>query len=77
MKLNYDQTTDSLYIHLKPRPSVDSDEEVDGVVLDFDGDGVLVGIDIQHASKSVDIQALRFLHLPSKNLQFVLNDLKI
>ena len=64
MKLSYDQTTDSLYIHLADRPSVDSDEVADGVVLDFDADGALVGIDVQHASKKADIQSLALSHLP-------------
>ena len=36
MKISYDQTTDSLYIHLSDRVSVDSDEVRDGVVLDVD-----------------------------------------
>lgn len=36
MKLNYDTATDTLYIHLSERPSVDSDEVADGVVLDYD-----------------------------------------
>ena len=57
MKLSYDQATDSLYIHLADRPSVDSDEVADGVVLDFDNDGALVGIDIQHASLKADIHS--------------------
>ena len=43
MKLNYDAATDSLYIHLADRPSVDSDEVADGVVLDYDAAGALVG----------------------------------
>ena len=47
MKINYDKATDSLYIHLSDRPSVDSDEVQDGVVLDFDANGALVGIDVQ------------------------------
>ena len=50
MKLSYDPHTDSLYIHLADRPSVDSDEVTDGVVLDFDENGALVGIDVQHFS---------------------------
>gem|GEM_PF-4308454 len=33
-----------------------SDEVVDGVVMDFDGNGILVGIDVQHASQRVDIR---------------------
>ena len=62
MKLNYDAATDSLYIHLAERPSVDSDEVVDGVVLDFDATGALVGIDVQHASQRADIRQLAINH---------------
>ena len=69
MKLSYDQATDSLYIHLADRPSVDSDEVADGVVLDFDSDGALVGIDVQHASLKADIHSVVMLHLPLTNLQ--------
>lgn len=39
MKINYDKATGSLYIHLSDRPSADSDEVQDGVVLDFDANG--------------------------------------
>ena len=42
MKISYDKATDSLYIHLADRGSVDSDEVKDGVVLDFDANGALV-----------------------------------
>lgn len=58
MKISYDKETDSLYIHLADRPSVDSNEVNDGVVLDFDADGALVGIDLQHASTRADISNL-------------------
>ncbi|NJA04913.1 DUF2283 domain-containing protein [Methylococcaceae bacterium WWC4] len=58
MKLNYEPTTDSLYIHLQDKPSIDSREIVDGVILDFDAAGALVGIDLQHAGKIVDISSL-------------------
>ncbi len=69
MKLNYDAETDSLYIHLSNTPSVDSDEVADGVVLDFDADGLLVGIDVQHASLKTDIKSLSVSHLPLQNLE--------
>lgn len=65
MKLHYDAATDSLYIDLADRPSVDSDEVADGVVLDFDADGHLVGIDIDHASQRVNLQQLVLDRLPS------------
>jgi hypothetical protein len=44
---------------------------VDGVVLDFDGNGTLVGIDVQHANPKTDIQSVSLLLLPFHNLQRV------
>ena len=64
MKISYDKTTDSLYIHLADRASVDSDEVKDGVVLDFDAIGALVGIDVQHASERADLSNLSLSKLP-------------
>lgn len=55
MKLNYYPETDSLYIDLSERPSVESHEVADGVVLDYDDVGNLVGIDIDHASEKVQL----------------------
>ena len=49
MKLNYFPDTDSLYIDLSHKPSVESQEVSEGVVLDYDGEGNLVGIDLDHA----------------------------
>jgi uncharacterized protein YuzE len=58
MKLNYYPDTDSLYIDLAERDSVDSREVADGVVLDYDAVGNLVGIDIDHASSKVHLGRL-------------------
>ncbi len=69
MKLSYNQATDSLYIHLADRPSVNSDEVAGCVVLDFDSDGALVGIDVQHASLKADIHSVVISHLPLTDLQ--------
>ena len=69
MKLSYDRETDSLYIHLSARLSVDSDEVAEGVVLDFDSEGILVGIDVQHASQKTDIESISLSHLPLHNLE--------
>jgi uncharacterized protein YuzE len=51
MKLNYYVDTDSLYIDLSEQPSVESREISEGVVVDYDANGNLVGIDIDNASK--------------------------
>ncbi len=58
MKLAYYQETDSLYIDLAERPSVESREVADGVVLDYDADGQLVGIDIDQASRRIALERI-------------------
>ena len=60
MKFHYHPETDSLYIHLSDNPSVESEEVATDVVLDFDKDGKIVGIDIDHASKVVNLEKLEF-----------------
>jgi uncharacterized protein YuzE len=66
MKLNYHADTDSLYIDLSEKPSVESREVSEGVVLDYDAGGNLVGIDIDNASKKVDLHTLTVSRIPGK-----------
>ncbi|MCG6868646.1 MAG: DUF2283 domain-containing protein [Gammaproteobacteria bacterium] len=66
MKLNYYQETDSLYIDLSERPSTESREISEGVVLDYDADGKLVGIDIDNATNKVELNKLILSKLPGK-----------
>ena len=68
MRLRYYQETDSLYIDLSAKTGVDSNEVAPGVVLDFDADGQLVGIDIDDASKIVDLSRLEAVELPVKGV---------
>lgn len=65
MKLEYYPETDSLYIDLKDHASVESREVAPGVVLDFDQDGHLVGVDIDQASKLLDLSHLETIALPA------------
>ena len=65
MKLKYYPETDSLYIDLSERPSVDSREISEGVVLDYDAQGDLVGIDIDNASKKAYLNELTVSRLPA------------
>jgi uncharacterized protein YuzE len=65
MKLNYYADTDSLHIDLSERPSTESREITEGVVLDYDAEGNLVGIDIDNASRKVDLKKLTFNKLPA------------
>jgi len=64
MKFHYYPETDSLYIGLIDKPSADSQEVAVGIVLDFDSEGHLVGIDIDRASQVVDLSRLEAESLP-------------
>ena len=64
MRFQYYPETDSLIIDLADRPGVDSREVAPGVILDFDADGTLVGIDIDHASRIANLSRLEAVSLP-------------
>jgi uncharacterized protein YuzE len=66
VRINYYPDTDSLYIDLSSKPSVDSREVSDGIVLDYGEDGNLVGIDIDEASTKLEISELILSKLPAK-----------
>jgi uncharacterized protein YuzE len=66
MKLNYLPETDSLYIDLSEKTSVETREISEGILLDYDADGHLVGIDIDNASNKVQLKDLILSKLPSK-----------
>ena len=66
MRINYYAETDSLYIDLSSKPSVDSREVSEGIVLDYDADGNLVGIDIDQASTKLEIKELILSRLPAE-----------
>ena len=64
MKLHYYPETDSLYIELKPAPGTETREVADGLVVDLDERGEVVGFDIDLASKRFDLSTLETVALP-------------
>ena len=66
MRLNYYPETNSLYINLSEQPSVESQEISEGILLDYDAEGQLVGIDIDNASNKIDMEKLILSRLPSQ-----------
>jgi uncharacterized protein YuzE len=64
MKLSYYSDSDSLYIDLSAKPSAESREVSKGVVLDYDKEGNLVGIDIDNASRKLDLSQVVTNHIP-------------
>ncbi|MBP0007148.1 DUF2283 domain-containing protein [Roseofilum sp. Belize BBD 4] len=54
MKIKYDRQVDVLRITLKEAMITESDEETPGMILDFDQNGNVVGIEILQASQHID-----------------------
>jgi uncharacterized protein YuzE len=53
MKVKYDKEVDVLYIVFSENKIKESDEEKPGIVLDYDKEGLIVGIEISDASKKM------------------------
>jgi uncharacterized protein YuzE len=64
MKLHYYPETDSLYIELKAGPGAETREIADGLNADLDAKGDVVGIDIDQASRKLDLTSLETIALP-------------
>lgn len=65
MKLHCYPQTDSLYIELKAGSSAETREIANGLNIDFDEQGDVVGIDIDHASRKLDLTAVETIALPT------------
>ena len=65
IKLHYYPETDSLYIELKDGPGVETREIVEGLAVDLDEKGDVVGFDIDHASGKLDLSKIEIIALPA------------
>jgi uncharacterized protein YuzE len=54
MKITYDPAVDILRIIFSSMPIEESDEEKPGMILDYDKDGNVVGLEILDASKRIE-----------------------
>ncbi|HQJ98267.1 MAG TPA: DUF2283 domain-containing protein [Thermoleophilia bacterium] len=64
MRIEYFPETDTLSIALAERAGVDAFEVADGIMIDVDRDGHPVGIDIDQASKHLDLGTLDLGRIP-------------
>jgi uncharacterized protein YuzE len=60
----YIELTDSLYIELKSTPGAEAREIVEGLVVDLDANGEVVGFDIDRASEKLDLSKVETIALP-------------
>ena len=67
MKLHYYADTDSLYVELKPSPGTETREVSDGLNVDLDAAGDVVGFDIDNVSTGLDLSTLEVNALPVRS----------
>ncbi|HSB79663.1 MAG TPA: DUF2283 domain-containing protein [Candidatus Methylomirabilis sp.] len=58
MKIEYSKQVDALYIHLREAPVAESRDVEDGITLDFDAEGHLVGLEVLDASERMGLSNL-------------------
>lgn len=68
MVFEYHAESDMLYIKLMNTPSTESEEIAPGVVLDFDAENHVTGVEIEDASKLIDLSRLEIKAMPVTNL---------
>ena len=69
MKLHYYFETDSLYIGLGSAPSGETRVLGEGINIDLDDQGRIVGLDVDHASTRLDLTTLEAVGLPLGTLR--------
>ena len=65
MTFEYFPETDTLYIALRPGPSADAAEVAPDVVLDYDTDGGVIGLTVEHASTRADLGSFTVTQIPA------------
>ena len=69
MRIIYDEEVDAIYLRLKETLYYESDEVKEGLILDYDREGNLIGIEILDASEYLSPEELATL---SFNIERVL-----
>jgi uncharacterized protein YuzE len=70
MRIEYDKAVDALYIRIQEKDVARTQEVSDGVNIDFDGEGRLIGLELLSASKRYSSSDI--FNLSTENL--ILND---
>lgn len=68
MKLTVDRDADALYLDLDEAPAAESEEVSPGVILDYNAQGKVAGIEMLYLSKSVSAEKLARMQLETIGL---------
>lgn len=62
MKVKFDKETDTLYFRLNEKSIIESEEIQPGVILDYDKDNQVVGVEFLKVSMRTDAEQLSSMH---------------
>ena len=51
MKIEFDRQADALYIYIKEKPVAKTKEVEEGILIDFDEDNLLIGLEVLDVTK--------------------------
>jgi len=71
MKIEYDEEADALYIILRDVPASDSRDLDEGVTIDLDDKGNIVGLEVLDASEKLGLDTGRRLKVELENVDMV------
>jgi uncharacterized protein YuzE len=69
MRIEYDKEADALYIVLRNIPASDSRDLEEGVTVDLDDEGHIVGLEILDASERLGLEALLNISIENMPLE--------
>ena len=69
MNIIYHVETDMLYIELADRVSTESEEVAPGIVLDYDQDNQVIGIELDHANQRTSLSEIKITTFPTAVVQ--------
>ncbi len=69
MNIIYHVETDMLYIELADRVGTESEEVAPGIVLDYDQDNQVIGIELDHATQRTSLSEIKLTTFPTAVVQ--------
>lgn len=58
IRMSYDAEVDAAYLRFSSAPVLESEEVAEGVVIDYDAEGRMVGMEVLNARKHLPLDAL-------------------
>lgn len=62
MRINYDRRADAMYIRFSEAKYYESDEVKEGVILDFDKKGKIIGVEVLDVSERLPQESMNSIH---------------